>query len=160
MSLFRKKTVSEEDYYLASQWKLMGRKLSKHKLARVSMTVLAVLYIIALFANFIAPQGLTEYDSRSKDLKPTVIHMWDTEKNFHGPFVYGFTTRRDPVTFEKVFKEDPNKIYKIRFFVQGEEYRFLGIIPCSLHLFGVEEGGRLFIMGSDSMGRDLFSRLV
>ena len=28
-----KRTKSKEDYYLASQWTLMARKLKKHKLA-------------------------------------------------------------------------------------------------------------------------------
>ena len=49
------KIRSKEDYYLASQWTLMLRKLKKHKLAKVSFIVLLVLYLMALFADFLAP---------------------------------------------------------------------------------------------------------
>ncbi|MCR5290663.1 MAG: ABC transporter permease [Treponema sp.] len=160
MLFFKKKVVSEDDYYLASQWKLMGRKLVKHKLARASMIVLGIFYFVAVFANFIAPQGLTEYDSAAKNIKPTIVHLWDSEKHFRGPFVYGFSNRRNPETFEREFVEDKSKIYKLTFFVKGESYKILGIIPSSRHLFGVEEGGHVFLLGSDSMGRDLFSRLI
>ena len=31
MAFFKKKEKSQEDYYLASQWVLMGRKLKRHK---------------------------------------------------------------------------------------------------------------------------------
>ena len=55
MSLFKKKEKSKEDYYLASQWTLMGRKLKKHKLAKFSMVILGILYFCALLADFLAP---------------------------------------------------------------------------------------------------------
>ena len=43
--MWKKKTKSNEDYYLASQWTLMGRKLKKHKLAKLSMLILLLLYL-------------------------------------------------------------------------------------------------------------------
>ena len=55
MALFRKKTKSDESYYMASQWTLMWRKLQKPKLARFSLVILALLYIGALVADFFAP---------------------------------------------------------------------------------------------------------
>ncbi|MCR4627758.1 MAG: ABC transporter permease [Treponema sp.] len=154
------KTQNDESYYLASQWELMGRKLIKHKLAKLSLYILGILYLGAIFAGFIAPQGLTDYDSQTMNSQPTKIHLWDTEKKFHGPFVYGLKSQRDKVTMRKVYVEDTEKIYKVKFFVKGEKYRILGIIPSNIHLFGAEEGGRVFLMGTDSMGRDLFSRLI
>ena len=51
-------------------------------------------------------------------------------------------------------------IYPIKFGVQGDSYKFLGIIPLDLHLFGVANEGRIFILGSDQYGRDVFSRLL
>jgi len=56
--------------------------------------------------------------------------------------------------------EDTARVYRIKLFVKGDSYRFLGIIPSSLHLFGTGEGGHVFLLGTDSMGRDLFSRLI
>ncbi len=154
------KKHSEESYYLASQWQLMGRKLVKHQLARFSMYVLGILYFGAIFAGFFAPQGLTDYDSSSMNAAPTKIHLFDSEKKFHGPFVYGVKSGRDKETMRKIYIEDTSKIYKIRFFVKGDPYKILGCIPGNLHLFQAEEGGHVFLMGTDSMGRDLFSRLI
>src|SRR5699024_10922042 len=37
---------------------------------------------------------------------------------------------------------------------------FLGIFPTSVHLFGVEDPGRIFLFGTDGMGRDLLSRVL
>ena len=52
--MWKKKQKTNEDYYLASQWTLMGRKLKKHKLAKLSMLILLILYLGALFADFLA----------------------------------------------------------------------------------------------------------
>ena len=39
-------------------------------------------------------------------------------------------------------------------------YELLGFIPSNIHLFGVDAPGRVFLFGSDSFGRDVFSRLL
>ena len=57
-----KNNQSNESYYVASQWQLMGRKLKQHKLARISMVILGILYFLALLGNFIAPYGTIEFD--------------------------------------------------------------------------------------------------
>ena len=50
---------------------------------------------------------------------------------------------------------------KIKFFVKGEPYKFWGIIPSTIHLLGCEdEDYPLFLLGSDRIGRDIFSRLL
>ncbi|MEK8128715.1 ABC transporter permease [Paenibacillus filicis] len=160
-SLLLPKKKAEEANYSASQWRLMMVKLMKHKLARISIAVLAFMYIVALFGNFIAPQGLDSYDSVNLNSRPSKIHWVDTEGKFHWkPFVYGTKSERDPETLRKLFVEDTSKIYEVQFFVSGTPYKFLGLIPSNLHLFGVEEPGRLFLFGTDGMGRDLFSRVV
>ena len=68
--IVKRKQKSQEDYYLASQWVLMGRKLKKHKLARLSMVILGILYFCALFGNFIAPYGLEEFDGLYRNSAP------------------------------------------------------------------------------------------
>ena len=51
-----------DQYYYASQWSLMKRKFRKHKLARVSTYVLILFYLVAIFGNFVAPQGTEQFD--------------------------------------------------------------------------------------------------
>jgi len=148
-------------YYTASQWKLMWRKLKKHMLARISSVILLILYLQALFAQFIAPQGLTSYDSKYMNCPPTIIRWFDKEGKFHfRPFVYGLKIKRHPETLRKIFTINIKRKYPIRLFVRGEEYEFLGLIKTNLHLFGVDNPGKLFLFGTDSMGRDLFSRIL
>ena len=162
---FKKKVKSQEDYYLASQWTLMGRKLKKHKLAKFSMIILGILYFGALFGNFLAPYGLEEFDGLYRNSGATKIHFM-YEGEFVGPYVYKLEKTIDRTNFSVTITEDTSEYYPIKFFVHGTEYKFLGFIPCDLHLFGAGEGSnggtgaKVMLFGADSLGRDLFSRVL
>ncbi|UQZ82363.1 D-ala-D-ala transporter subunit [Paenibacillus konkukensis] len=167
ITIFRKpdivgrKPAKQEDAYYSSQWRLMYQRLKKHKLARISLVILSLFYAAALFAQFLAPYGLQSYDSKYVNAPPMGLHFVNADGKFHlRPFVYELKSGRDPVTFRKIFVDDETIQYSLRFFVEGESYKFLGLIPTSTHLFGVEQPGRLFLFGTDGMGRDLFSRIV
>jgi len=114
-----------------------------------------------IFAGFIAPQQLTSYDGRYTNAPPTRIRFVDSTGRFHlRPFVYGIRMERDFELMRRVYLEDESQLYPIRFFHRGIEYEFWGLLMTDLHLFGVDEPGRIFLFGTDSMGRDLFSRIV
>jgi peptide/nickel transport system permease protein len=78
--------------------------------------------------------------------------------------VYTVKGRRDPMTFKRVYQADPNQKIPLRFFARGFEYKFLGLIPTTIHLLGVDEGHEaersIFLLGTDVQGRDLWSRLL
>lgn len=163
--IFKKKAKTQEDYYLASQWTLMGRKLKKHKLARISMVILGILYFGALFGNFIAPYGLDEFDGLYRNSSPTNIYF-TRDGEFVGPYVLKLQKTIDRTDFSVTITEDPSEYYPIEFFVHGTEYKFLGLFTTDLHLFGVGEGSKggtgakVMLFGADSLGRDLFSRVL
>ena len=160
-----KKKKTNEDYYLASQWTLMGRKLKKHKLAIASFVILAILYFGAIFADFLAPYSLEEFDGLYKNVAPTKIHCVYEGKNV-GLFVYGLEKTIDKTDFSIKMTEVTDEYYKVKFFVHGSEYKILGLIPCDLHLFGVTDGSnggtgaKIMLFGADSLGRDIFSRVL
>ncbi len=146
-----------------SQSQIAWKQFRKNPLALVGGAILGFLTLIAIFAPFIAPYGLNVY-SRSQITRfqpPTPIQFTDPETGSPTrPFVYQYTEELDLETFENAFVPDLNTRYPIRFFVEGAPYKILGFIPGNIHLFGVEEPGRIFPLGADSLGRDLFSRTL
>ena len=173
MAWFKKKTTKDESYYMASQWTLMWRKLQKHKLAKISLVILAILYIGALFADFFAPYGLEEFSALYKNTAPTKIYWQDEDGHFSRPYVYGLKKVNDRKTFKVVITEDTSKKYYIDLFTEGVEYKLFGVIPCNTHLYGLvdEEGNpardangkalaRIHLFGADSTGACIFSRVL
>jgi len=159
-TLDKKATSFEEEYYIASQGQLMWRKFKKHKLAIGSIAVLTILYLGGIFCEFIAPYGLETRHIKYTFCPPQHIHFFD-EKGFHiRPFVYGIKRKIDLETLQKIYSEDKTKKYPIHFFTHGEKYKMWNLFPMDIHLFGVKEGGLIFLLGSDRMGRDMFSRII
>jgi peptide/nickel transport system permease protein len=151
----------EEDFYRAGQWQLVWWKFRRHRLAQVSMAVLALFYFVAIFAEFLSPHDpMRRFQGRLAH-PPTAIHIRDAQGNFRGPFVYGTMQERDPTTFRPIHVEDRDSIHPIRLFVRGDPYKFWGLFPSDLHLFGTvgENAQPIFLMGTDTIGRDVLSRV-
>lgn len=156
----RAELSAEERYYLASQWQLMWQKFRRHKLAIIGGSVLVVLYLAAILADFLAPYPKDIRFQKFSYRPPTPVHLFDVEGKFRGPFVYGTTSKRDLETLELIYEVDEAARYPVRFFVHGGPYKLLGLIDTDIHLFGVEEPGAILLFGTDSIGRDLFSRII
>jgi peptide/nickel transport system permease protein len=154
-------SVAEQRIAVATQWQLMWWRFRRHKLAIGGTLVLIAFYVVALFADFFAYADPQESDAQRSLIAPSTIHWFD-EGSFR-PYVYALKGTRDPMTFKRVYKPDPNTKIPIRLFGHGEPYRLLGFIPADRHLFGVEgakAGESLFLLGTDTQGRDLWSRLM
>ncbi|HEY3248582.1 MAG TPA: ABC transporter permease [bacterium] len=137
---------------------LAWRQLRKHRVALIGGVILILLYTLAAFADFVAPYSLDFADRARFYHRPILPQFVDAEGNVSlRPFVYSTTIIEPGLHTVRV---DTSKKYPLRFFVAGEPYRFLGILPTNIHLFGVDEPARIFLLGSDSFGRDLFTRIL
>jgi len=138
---------------------LVWRRFQRSKAAIAGALLVLGLTVMAVFADFFSPYPLNEINLQDTSIAPTVVHFVDAQGRFHlRPFVYAQELTIDPKTFEPKWSENTDKMYPIEFFVQGSEYKILGLIPSRPHLFGVEGDGRIHLMGTDKFGRDLFGK--
>lgn len=130
-----------------------------NRLAVLSLIVLGVIHAAAVFADFLAPYSYSNEERTFSFAPPSKIHFTDENGKLRRPFIYGRTITFDEF-HKRLYKDEIDQKYPVEFFVKGDQYKILWLVPCSLHLFGVKDGGRLYLWGADSRGRDLFSRLL
>ena len=162
MFLKRKITQENEEFLTLSEGQLMWRQFFKHRVAVIASFILILLYTVVIFANFFAPYGMLTSHKFHLYAPPqiTKINFFDKEGNFHiRPFIYRQVAARDPKTLRFVYEDDLKQKDFIYFFVRGEPYTMLGFIKNDIHFFGVKEG-KLFLLGTDIIGRDLLSRII
>jgi peptide/nickel transport system permease protein len=152
-------TPEQERFYTASQWRLMWWRFKRHRLAVLSMAILALFYLSTLVSEFLAPHGLHTRNAKFIYAPPQAIHLFH-DGQLIGPHVYGYNYRLDMATLKRIYEPNPAKPQKLRFFCRGDKYRFWGRWEADLHLVCPAEGGTFFLMGTDRLGRDLFSRIL
>lgn len=146
---------------LLSVRRLMWLRFKRNRLAMIGAVILIIMYILAIFASFVAPYGVrTTHDAYAAS-PPHWPRFVDAEGNFHlQPFVYGLESAVDPATFKKVYTPNTDEMYPVYFLGRGETHRFLFVFETDIHLFTVDEPGKVFLLGTDRLGRDLFSRVL
>jgi peptide/nickel transport system permease protein len=136
------------------------KKTTRDKIAFCALILLVSLYIVSFFADVLAPYS-KEFSIRDLTYAPpTKIYLIDQEGRLSWPYVYNYTRQFNIQTLKQEYIQDKEKKYYIKFFVPGEKYKIVGLIPMNLRFFGVEEGGYIFLLGTDINGRDNFSRLL
>ena len=150
-----------------TQSQLILRAFRAHRLAVASLWVLGALYLVALFAEFLAPNNPHQVNARYTFAPPQSIRLIDRDADGGWalrPHVLGYKVEVDPVALRRSFVEDPEARHYIHFLPalgRGDDRALWGVIPLNVRLFGVD-GRReaMFLLGTDRLGRDLLSRLI
>lgn len=136
------------------------KQLVKDKFALIALIVLCLIYFALLFADIIAPYSKDFSDRTQSYAPPSKIFTINEKGKLSLPYTYNYKREFDPDALQVDYKLDRSHKYFLKLFVRGDKYKFLGIIPCSRHLIGVEPQGRLYLLGTDINGRDVFSRIL
>ena len=148
--------AAEERVAVAANWRLVWWRFRRHWLAMGSAGLLIFLYIIVLVPDFFATQNPEQTDARQAFIPVQTVH-------FDGlsPWVPAAVGKRNPVTLRMEWVTDPNKKLPLRLFGRGYEYKALGLFKTNLHLIAPEDPTqRIFLLGSDRLGRDQWSRIM
>src|SRR5574344_2977638 len=119
----------------------------KDKFSMLALIVLGLIYFELIFAFAIAPYDKNFSDRNYSYAPPSTVFTIDENGKFSKPYTYNYIREFDEENLKINYKLDRNQKYYLTFFKGG-------------HLFGVEDGGRLFLLGADINGRDVFSRLL
>lgn len=136
------------------------KQLWKDRFARIALVVLGIIYFALFFADFIAPYTKDFSDRTMAYVPPSKIFTIDENGKFSKPYTYNYKREFDSVDLKIIYSLDRSQKHYIKFFSQGQKYKFFGLIPMKRHLITTDENGRLYLLGTDINGRDVFSRIL
>lgn len=170
---------TKEAYFTASQGQLIWQRFKKNKSALVGAWVLFFLIFSGVFAPFLTPYDAT-IAGRDKEYlngAPQMPSFCDDNGCSIRPFIYTYERIRSIKTnFRWVtnINTDLEARRYVHFFVEGVPYTYLKFrinlpgdaldftIPgfkFNTHLFGLDQG-QIHIFGTDSTGKDIYSRTL
>jgi len=152
---------SEKRIFVATQRQLIWWRFRKHKLAMVGLVIVALFYVVAIFADFLAYSDPQDTKSQRVFTPPQAVSVFDGWRPSLS--THPLTSQRDPVTFQREYVADENVRIPIHFFAHGYHYKLFWLIPTDIHLIGTKAApteDSVFVLGTDELGRDIFSRLL
>jgi peptide/nickel transport system permease protein len=152
-------SAPSERYLKASQTQIIWWRFLRHRLAVISLVFLAFSYGSVLISELIAPYDLHSRFSGFIYAPPQRVHLFH-EGRFVGPFVYPFDFKLNMDTLKREYAADTSEPQSIRFFCSGEPYNFWDLFTGTFHFVCPPEDGTMFLLGTDRLGRDMFSRLT
>ena len=155
------KSKAEDRVSVASNWQLVWWRFRKNRLAVASALLLILFYLIVLVPDFFAIQSPEKTEARLAFIPPQRL-SFITDGRLQ-PSVPGMVGKRNAVTLRMEWKIDPEHRVPLRMFAPGYEYKVLGLISSNTHLFGTadsETNTGIYLLGTDRLGRDQWSRLM
>lgn len=142
-----------------SHWRLMWWRFLRHRVAVASGIFLVLIYLSILVSEFLAPYHLHTRNVDAIYAPPQAVHVWRDGRPV-APYVFGRSMTLEMTTLSRVYTENQDDVQNLRFFCHGDDYMFWGIVPGNLHLVCPAEGGTLYLLGTDRLGRDNLSRII
>lgn len=136
------------------------KQLMKDKFAKIALILLGLIYLALFFADFLSPYTKDFSDRTMAYVPPSKIFIIDENKKLSKPYTYNYIRNFDEENLRITYDFDRSQKHYVKFFAKGQPYKFLGIIPMERHLITTDADGRLFLLGTDINGRDVFSRLL
>ena len=178
-----------EEILIATQYQLMWWGFKKHKPAMISGVVLLIFYILFPIAEFMGIGDPAQVRTQFHYIRPQALHFFEStvDGNKFNPHVKGVRGFRDPLTHKKDYEVLDDEILPVGLFQTSWDYKFLGIIETRKHLIGfkhdefwsnpkrdeqtpeqlaksldreLKKRPSLYLIGSDKVGRDQWSRLL
>ena len=154
---------AKEAYFTASQGQLIWARFKSNRTAMIAAWALVAMILMGLFAPFLSPYDPTiaGRDEAYENGAPQMPKFSDENGFSLRPFIYATERERSIKTnFRWVVTENRDKRLYMRFFVRDWDYKLLWVIPSNLHLFGVDDGGKIHLFGTDASGKDIFGRTL
>ena len=151
--------AAEDRIAVASNWKLVWWRFRRHRLALFCAGLLIALYMVVLCPDFFSTQNPETTDARQAFIPVQSLHLFDDGKL--SPWVPAIVGKRHPVTLRMEWTADPSRKVRVQFFTPGPVYHVFGVFESRLHLIGpADPTQRIFLLGSDRLGRDQWSRIM
>jgi len=110
-----------------SEFQIALNNFKLNRFAVVCVVILCLLYGSAIFADFLSPYSFKNEERNYSYCPPTSVKFMD-KGALTRPYIHGVKLTFDEY-YKRVYIVDTDKKYSIRFFVKGDEYKLLGLIP-------------------------------
>jgi peptide/nickel transport system permease protein len=140
-----------------SQFRLMARRFKKSKLSVFALIVLAIMYVIMLFAPFFMTNEALEISSDAKNAPPTKLTFDGGLKMCQPKQVLN----QEDLSYQYTTNcSDKSTLAPVHILGKGYKYKLWGVLPTTRHILAVDPPNKLYLWGADTQGRDVYSRTV
>jgi len=143
----------------ATPFQIMWWRFTRHRLAVASGIFLCIIYASVLMSEFLAPYNLHTRNTDYIYSPPQDVHIF-RDGRLVAPYTFGRTMTLNMETLHRDYADDESSVQTLRYFCHGDSYTFWNLFEADLHLICPAEGGELFLLGTDRLGRDVLSRTI